>query len=70
MSFADWLHRTNQIMVKNYSVTLADLGAHEDSRLKAAWERGDTPLEFVVWFGEKYDLIHIDAGRGIVTPIE
>lgn len=70
MIFADWLRRTNEIMVKNYSVTLENLGAHEDERLEAAWKRGDAPLEFVAWFGEKYDLIHIDAGRGVVTPIE
>lgn len=70
MIFTDWLHRTNEIMVKNYSVTLADLGAHEDERLKSAWKEGETPLEYVEWFGEKYELIHNDAGRGVVRPTE
>lgn len=70
MIFTDWLHRTNEIMVKNYSVTLTDLGAHDDERLESAWKQGETPLEFVVWFGEKYDLIHNEAGRGVVRPTE
>lgn len=70
MMFSDWLRAANEIMVKNYSVTLEGLGAHEDERLKAAWKQGETPLEYVAWFGEKYDLIHKDAGRGIATPIE
>lgn len=70
MIFTDWLLRTNEIMVTNYSVTLAGLGAHEDERLEAAWKEGEAPLEFVVWFGEKYDLTHNDAGRGVVRPTE
>lgn len=70
MIFDDWLRRMNEIMVKNYSITLADLGAHEDERLRAAWEEDETPLEYVEWFGEKYDLIHNDAWRGVVRPTE
>lgn len=27
-------------------------------------------MEYVAWFGEKYDPIHIDAGRGVATPID
>jgi hypothetical protein len=70
MIFSDWLRRTNEIMVKNYSVTLADLGAHDDERLRTAWKEGDTPLEFVAWFGEKYDLTHEDEWRCVVKPTE
>jgi hypothetical protein len=57
-------------MVKNYKVTLEDLGAHDDPRLGSSWSNGETPLEYVEWFAEKYDLIHNDAARGITKPRE
>jgi hypothetical protein len=63
MTFEEWLRSANEIMIKNYSVTLTDLGAHDDERLSAAWGSGETPLEYVDWFGEKYDLIRNEVGR-------
>lgn len=70
MICTEWLRRTNEIMVKNFSVTLEGLGAHEDERLKSAWRAGETPLDYVAWLCEKYDLIHNDAAQGIVRPAE
>lgn len=32
MNFTEWARRVNEIMVKNYSVTLEVLGAHRDER--------------------------------------
>jgi hypothetical protein len=68
MTFEQWLKTVDEVMLRNYSVTLRDLGAHDDERLERCWRHNDTPLEFVTWFGEKYDLIHNDVARGITRP--
>lgn len=39
-----------------YGIDMNDAGL-DDERLRTHWSSGETPNEFVHWFGQKYDLI-------------
>jgi hypothetical protein len=69
-----WLAEVNQLMLKQYCITLEDGGCSKEDELRYAQqalegaENGspicETPQEFVDWYGEKYDL---DRGTDWMT---
>jgi hypothetical protein len=42
-------------MLDVYAITIDDSG-FEDDDLRSHWEDKESPFEFVLWFGNKYDL--------------
>jgi hypothetical protein len=59
-TFPTWRSAVNVKLKKVYAITINDAGI-EDDLLKAHWETKQSPLEFVEWFGIKYDLRSVEA---------
>jgi hypothetical protein len=54
-SFERWRKASDAFMSKIYGIDTDDAGL-DDEWLKSHWSSGDTPQDFVEWFGRKYDL--------------
>ena len=54
-SFEKWRKASDAFMSKIYGIDTGDAGL-DDEWLKSHWSSGDTPQNFVEWFGRKYDL--------------
>ena len=54
-SFAKWRLAVNRRLKRIYAIGINDAGIGDDV-LKAHWEEKEPPFEFVLWFGNKYDL--------------
>ena len=50
-----WREGVDEHLRKFYCITIEDAGFDEEYLL-AHWRSEQTPLEFVRWFGKKYDL--------------
>lgn len=61
-SFLRWRQVVDQTLNANFAITIEDAGTSE-SVLEASWKSGQTPREYVSWFGKKYDLVHLDEWR-------
>jgi len=59
MEFGRWTNSVDRMLQSDYAVTIEDVGVPE-SALRILWKAGDTPAEYVRWFGRKYDLISRD----------
>lgn len=46
-------------MLEEFCINLSDAGADRADVLRY-WKFGESPADFVAWFGEKYDLITRD----------
>jgi hypothetical protein len=55
-SLSMWRRATDAAMSNIYGIDTDDAGL-DDEWLKNHWSAGETPEEFVEWFGRKYDLI-------------
>jgi hypothetical protein len=55
MSLARWRGWVNLRFRTIYGITINDAGI-DDDLLKSHWEDKEPPFEFVLWFGNKYDL--------------
>jgi hypothetical protein len=53
--FAEWRLAVDQRLEEIYAITIEDAGV-DDEFLRAHWEGKEPPFEFVVWYGNKYDL--------------
>ena len=45
----------DQRLEEIYVLTIDDAGI-DDELLRAHWEENEPPFEFVIWYGNKYDL--------------
>lgn len=59
MNEALWIATASDLLTKHWCITPADAGLTE-AELVRAWRDGETPLEFVTWFAENYDLIRYE----------
>lgn len=55
IKFVKWRAAVNRRLKDIYAISVADAGI-DDEFLKAHWEEKEPPFEFVLWFGNKYDL--------------
>jgi hypothetical protein len=55
ISFIDYWDALDAAMLKFFGIDTADAGIEAD-RIAQAQEGGDSPQDFALWFGEKYDL--------------
>jgi hypothetical protein len=55
MSYGDWRTAVNDHLSAIYCITIEDAGFDEEYLIKH-WESDEAALEFVEWFGNKYDL--------------
>lgn len=53
--YSDWRNAVDKRLQQIYCITLEDAGPDEDY-LGKHWQSGETPSEFVEWYGNKYDL--------------
>jgi hypothetical protein len=51
--FIDYLNAVDDLLQVRYGVTASDA---DMKQIAAAQDAGDTPAQFVDWFGEHYDL--------------
>jgi hypothetical protein len=54
-SYRQWRKAVNRHLVQLYCITIHDAGLDEGYLLDR-WHSEEAPLDFVRWFGNKYDL--------------
>jgi hypothetical protein len=54
ITFEDWKKELEKCLLERYCLPITEID--EDS-LSTAYEEGETPQEFVEWYGNKYDLL-------------
>jgi hypothetical protein len=54
-TFANWRTAADRRLKEIYSITLEDTGV-DDEFLQTHWKDKEPPFEFVLWYGNKYDL--------------
>jgi len=62
-SYRDWRKAVDRRLNQIYCITIVDAGFDEEY-LTNHWQSGETPFEFVQWFGNKYDLDPMPASVG------
>ena len=55
IGFAGWRRAVDRRLREIYAITINDAGIDEEI-LGLHWEDKEPPFEFVLWFGNKYDL--------------
>lgn len=55
VEFAEWRRAVDQRLEEIYAITIEDAGV-DDEFLRTHWEGKEPPFEFVLWYGDKYDL--------------
>jgi len=60
IEFAEWRRAVDRRLEEIYAITIEDADVDDDF-LKAHWEDTEPPFEFVLWYGNKYDLDPVDA---------
>jgi hypothetical protein len=55
MSYGDWRAAVDKQLSAVYCITIEDAG-FDDEYLIKHWESAESALEFVEWYGNKYDL--------------
>ena len=63
-SYRDWRDAVDQRLHQIYCITIEDAGFDEEY-LTDHWKSNEAPIEFVEWFGNKYDL---DPILSLVQP--
>lgn len=59
-SYRDWRSAVNAQLVKTYCITIEDAG-FDEAYLTRHWRLNETAIEFVDWFGNKYDLDRLES---------
>jgi hypothetical protein len=54
-TFTEWRKTTDTVTSDIYGIDIDDAGL-DDGWLEIHWRSGETPKNFVEWFGRKYDL--------------
>jgi hypothetical protein len=55
VGFTKWRAAVDRRLEEIYLITIDDAGI-DDDLLMSHWEDKEPPFEFVLWFGNKYDL--------------
>ena len=55
IGFTEWRRAVDQQLGEIYAITIEDAGINDKS-WGAHWEEREWPFEFVLWYGNKYDL--------------
>jgi len=63
-TFEQWAHDVDALCVKHLSCTWVDLAGDREP-LERSFAAGETPLQFVEWWAEKYGLVWEGGG---ITP--
>jgi len=61
MDIAQWTAAVDQLMRRDWRISIDDAGIDEQ-QLADHWGQRETPAAFVEWFAEKYDLIRFESG--------
>lgn len=54
-----WLRQVDYLLRRDWSLDVEGAGWSRDDMLRY-WKTAAEPQEFVVWYAEKYDLLHFD----------
>jgi hypothetical protein len=54
-----WVMEVDRLMRRDWCIGVVDAGLDAEELIKFC-EYGESPAEFVAWFGEKYDLIRFE----------
>jgi hypothetical protein len=54
-SYRDWRHAVDKRLHQIYCITIDDAGINEEYLIDH-WQSNEAPLDFVEWFGNKFDL--------------
>jgi hypothetical protein len=54
-SYRDWRDAVDRRLLQIYCITIEDAG-FDEGYLIDHWQSNEAPLEFVEWYGNKYDL--------------
>jgi phage-related protein len=60
VDFEGWRGAVDRRMLEVYAISIEDSG-FDDDVLRYHWEEKESPFEFVLWFGNKYDLDPIET---------
>jgi hypothetical protein len=55
ISYRDWRSAVDKRLQRIYCISIEDAGFDEEYLIKH-WQSDETALEFVEWYGNKYDL--------------
>lgn len=66
MNRAQWTAAVDQLMRRDWQIGVDDAGIDE-KQLADHWRDGQTPVAFVEWFAEKYDLIRFERSPAVRT---
>ncbi len=55
-AYRDWRKAINERLSEIYCITAEDAGFVEEYLVSQHWQSNEKPLEFVEWFGNKFDL--------------
>jgi hypothetical protein len=55
LGFAEWRRAVDRRLEEIYVINIED-AVIDDEFLRAHWEEKEPPFEFVIWYGNKYDL--------------
>lgn len=59
----EWAKDVDRIMLDEFCINLSDAGADRADVLRY-WKSGQSPADFVDWFGEKYGLLRFELRYG------
>lgn len=54
-----WIAEVDRTLRREWRISAADAGLSNED-LKRHWTDGRSPIDFVEWFAEKYDLIRFE----------
>ena len=54
-----WIAEVDQKLRREWRISAADAGISKEE-LKRHWSDGYSPIDFVEWFAQKYDLIRFE----------
>jgi len=69
LQFLSWLALVDHFLELRFAITFDDAGVSE-ADLQSTWEMGQTPTEYVKWFGQKYGLIARKDWEGRTHPLK
>ncbi|MBK9243082.1 MAG: hypothetical protein IPL75_23095 [Acidobacteria bacterium] len=63
LTFDEWAALVDAVCTTHLAITWDSL-CGEIEPLRAAFDAGESPVQFVLWWAEKYDLMWVGEGLG------
>lgn len=63
LTFEEWAAQVDAVCTAHLACSWNDL-CGETEPLRAAFAAGESPVQFVLWWAEKYDLMWVGEGMG------